>query len=94
MRFHTESDHRPVHTILSLETPRKTRTDKKNWRTLDASQARQEADNLPSIPSLTSKEKVDNYLERLSKTLQEIANKTTQPCKESRFFILFILFLL
>ena len=88
MRFHTESDHRPVHTILSLETPRKTRTDKKNWRTLDASQARQEADNLPPIPSLTSKKEVDDYLERLDKTLQEIANKTTQPCKESRYAVL------
>ena len=49
--FHTGSDHRPVQTILSLETPKKARTHQRNWRTLDLDQVKKEAKNLPPILS-------------------------------------------
>ena len=83
--FCTGSDHRPVQTILSLETSKKARTCQRNWRTLDLDQVRKEAGNLPPIPSLVSREEVDNYLEVLDKALQEVADKTTQPLRDSRY---------
>ena len=85
--FHTGSDHRPVQTILSLETPKKARTHQRNWRTLDLDQVKKEAKNLPPIPPLLNREEVDNYLENLDKALQELADKTTRPLRDSKYTV-------
>ena len=85
--FHTGSDHRPVQTILSLETPKKARTYQRNWRTLDLDQVKKEAKNLPPIPPLLNREGVDNYLENLDKALQELADKTTKPLRDSKYTV-------
>ena len=85
LNFHTGLDHKLVQTILSLETPKKARTCQRNWRILDPDQVRKEAGNLPSIPFLLSRERVDNYLEVLDKALQEVVDKTTQPLRDSRY---------
>ena len=85
--FHTGSDHRPVQTILSLETPKKARTHQRNWRTLDLDQVKKEAKNLPPIPPLLSREEVDNYLENLDKAFQELADKTTRPLRDSKYTV-------
>ena len=85
--FHTGSDHRPVQAILSLETPKKSRVCQRNWRTLNPSQAREEAKTLPAVPSLLSREEVDNYLENLDKALQDLADKTTKPLRDSKYTV-------
>ena len=85
--FHTGSDHRPVQTILSLETLKKSRVCQRNWRTLNSSQAREEANTLPAVLSLLSREEVDNYLENLDKALQDLADKTTQPLRDSKYTV-------
>ena len=86
--FHKGSDCRLVQTILSLGTPKKSRTCQRNWRTLNPSQAREKVKTLPAVPSLLSREEVDNYLENLDKALQDLADKTTKPLRDSKYTVL------